>query len=207
MSTDLEQRIYSRLESVKAEIAKLEGKQEVADKLSRESAELVADADVTMKARILLEQYSEESQSQLLDRVRMLVSRGLQVIFGDEYEFEIEVSQKRKQVAADFKIRIGGAERDPLQSHGGGLVNVVAFVLRLVVVALTPGLSRTVVLDEPFAQLSAGYLESVGLFLREVCDATGIQLIIVSHEPEITAVADQAWQLRKDGTQVTLEAV
>jgi DNA repair exonuclease SbcCD ATPase subunit len=158
---------------------------------------LIAEADLTAKARMLLEGYSEEEQEALRRRVEGLVSRGLAVIFGDGYGFRVEVGQSRGQASMTFWIVTPSGERDPIDSHGGGVVNVVSFVLRVVVTALTPGLGRVLVLDEPFAQLSQEYLEPMGAFLRELVDATDIQLFIVSHEDEIVSVADNAYRLRK----------
>lgn len=157
------------------------------------------DQELTVKARVLLEQYSEIEQQQLKAKVEALCSRGLQTIFGEGYSFSIEMRMLRKQAGMEFTITRELVERDPMDAHGGGLVNVVALVLRLTIVALTPGLSRTVVLDEPFAQLSQGYIEGMGRFIRELVDATGIQLIIVSHETEIADVADQAYRLFREG--------
>lgn len=154
---------------------------------------------VTAKARMLLETYSEEEQESLRRRVEGLVSRGLSVIFGEGYGFKVEVGQSRGQASMEFKVVTPEGERAPLESHGGGVVNVVAFVLRVVIAALTPGISRTLILDEPFAQLSAEFLEPMGSFLRELVDATGLQLLIVSHEEEIAAVADKAYRIAKRG--------
>ncbi len=166
-----------------------------------------ADGKLTMHARLLLEQYSEVEQEQLKLKVEALVSRGLETIFGGSYAFRIEMKVLRKQAALEFTIVKDLVERDPLDAHGGGLVNVIALVLRLTIVALTPGLSRTVVLDEPFAQLSSGYLEGMGVFIRELVDATDMQLIIVSHEAEIADVADAAYRLyRGDDGELMVEA-
>lgn len=169
--------------------------------------EIGRDNDLTVKARVLLEKYSEDEQVQLTEKVTMLVGRGLQTIFGADYKFRIEMKVLRKQAAMEFLIESDGFTegREPMDSHGGGLVNVISLVLRLTIVALTPGLSRTVVLDEPFAQLSQGYIEGMSSFIRELVDATGIQLIIVSHEPEIADVADSRYKLMAvDGSTVIL---
>jgi DNA repair exonuclease SbcCD ATPase subunit len=171
-------------------------KQYERSRLEYESAE--EDAALTVKARLLLEQYSEIEQEQLKHKVSALVTRGLQTIFGAGYEFSIETKVLRKQAAMEFTITRELVERDPMESHGGGLVNVIALVLRLTIVALTPGLSRVVVLDEPFAQLSQGYIEGMGEFIRELVDATDIQLIIVSHEAEIADVADKSYRLTRN---------
>lgn len=164
-----------------------------------------SEAELTVKARLLLEQYSEIEQEQLKQKVSGLVTRGLQTIFGPGYAFDVQMRTLRKQAAMEFTITRDLVERDPMDAHGGGLVNVIALVLRLTIVALTPGLSRTVVLDEPFAQLSQGYIEGMGKFIRELVDATDIQLIIVSHEAEIAEVADQAYELVNSGAGLQVQ--
>lgn len=169
--------------------------------------EAEADGQLVLQARLLLETFSEEAQEALRARVEGLVSRGLQVIFGSDYGFRVEVGQSRGQAAMLFRIISADGERDPLQSHGGGIVNVVSFVLRVVVAALTPGLSRCLILDEPFAQLSNEYLEPMAEFLRELVDVTDLQLLIVSHEPEVAAVADKAYRLRKVGGRTVADAI
>lgn len=183
----------------------LDAWRESAERAEMRIVELTEDRKVTVQARLLLERFSEIEQQQLKARVESLVSAGLQTIFGEAYTFQIDVRMLRNQAAMEFTIVRDRVERDPMDSHGGGLVNVIALVLRLTIVALTPGLGRTVVLDEPFAQLSQGFLEGMGEFLRNLVDATDIQLIIVSHEPEIAEVADQAYRLYRSEGELKVE--
>jgi DNA repair ATPase RecN len=199
--------VTEKLQALRGAVSAADGQLELLGQqrdaaLSR-GAEAAVRAELTEQARMLLETYSEEEQEALRRRVDALVGRGLSLIFGEGYGFRTEVGQSRGQAAMSFKIITPEGERDPMQSHGGGVVNVVSFVLRVVVAALTPSLGRTMILDEPFAQLSTEYLDGVALFLRELVDVTGLQLVIVSHEPEIAAVADKAYRLSKvDGVTV-----
>ncbi len=198
----MEQRAQKWRDDLVRQTAELDSLRKQMQDAQLEIETLEEDGRLTVKARVLLEQYSEIEQEQLKTKVEALVTRGLQTIFGEDYQFAITMKVLRKQAAMEFTIRRDGIERDPMDSHGGGLVNVIALVLRLTIVALTPGLSRTVVLDEPFAQLSSGYIEGMSTFIRELVDATDIQLIIVSHESEIAEVADKAYRLYRgdDGT-------
>lgn len=198
VSQDLRDEVVKLSAETDAQIAQLD------EALSME-AEFTEDAEITIKARLLLETYSEVEQETLKAKVEDLVSAGLQTIFGGDYRFRIESKTLRGQAAMDFTITKGLIERDPMDSHGGGLVNIVSLVLRLVIVALTPGMGRTVVLDEPFAQVSQGYIEAVGDFCRQLVDSTGIQLLIVSHEPEIAERADQAYRLFSRDGQTMIE--
>ncbi len=197
---DLETRTTTMREDLTTQKAKLAALGDQRDEAYAVIARTEDDNEVTVKARLLLESYSELEQRVLRDKVEGLVTAGLQTIFGSGYFFAVEVKTLRGQAAMEFTVRKDGVISDPMDSHGGGLVNIVSMVLRLVIVALTPGLGRTVVLDEPFAHLSQGYIEGVSKFIRGIVDSTGIQLIIVSHEAEIAEVADQAYRLfERDG--------
>lgn len=201
----IEQRAQQWRDDLVRDTAQLNSLRDQQERAEVEITEHEADGALTVRARLLLEQYSEIEQEQLKLKVEALVTRGLQTIFGSDYTFGITMKVLRKQAAMEFTISEGATERDPMDSHGGGLVNVIALVLRLTIVALTPGLSRTVVLDEPFAQLSQGYIDGMGRFIRELVDATDIQMIIVSHEGEIADVADNAYRLFKDDGVLMIE--
>lgn len=196
------QEMRSEVVRMAAEIEALKGREYEAYKVVEETEK---DRKVTVRARLLLESYSEIEQTMLRTKVEGLVTAGLQGIFGPEYYFTVETKMLRGQAAMEFVVAKRDLVHDPMDSHGGGLVNVVALVLRLVIVALTPGLSRVVVLDEPFAQLSQGYIEPVSQFIRALVDRTGIQLLIVSHEPEIADVADAAYRLFSESGVTMIE--
>ncbi len=194
-------------EDLSIQKARLEAMTGQRDEALSVMTEIEVDDKITVQARLLLESYSELEQRVLRDKVEGLVTAGLQTIFGGGYSFSVEVKTLRGQAAMEFTVSRDGVVRDPMDSHGGGLVNIVSMVLRLVIVALTPGLSRTVVLDEPFAHLSQGYIEGVSRFIREIVDSTGIQLLIVSHEAEIAEVADKAYRLfEEDGVTMIEQA-
>lgn len=204
---DLENRVKEMGDDLAAKKAKLAALTDQRDEAYEVIAKTEEDNAITVKARLMLESYSELEQRVLRDKVEALVTAGLQTIFGQGYYFSIEIKTLRGQAAMEFTVRKRELVRDPMDSHGGGLVNIVSMVLRLVIVALTPGLSRVVVLDEPFAQLSQSYVEGVSKFIRELVDTTGIQLLIVSHEAEIAAVADKAYRLFEDDDGVTMVEV
>lgn len=72
---------------------------------------------------------------------------------------------------------------------------VVGFVLRLVVLLLTPGARRFLALDESFAHVSASYEPRVAEFLREVADKAGVQIMLVTHSNAYGDLADAKYRL------------
>jgi ABC-type nitrate/sulfonate/bicarbonate transport system ATPase subunit len=84
-----------------------------------------------------------------------------------------------------------------LEARGGGMAVVVAFLLRLVILLLTPGARRILLLDEPFAFVSAEFESRVAEFLRELCDSAGVQVIMVTHSAAYGDVADRQYRLEQ----------
>lgn len=161
------------------------------------------------RVSVFLTTFAEEAQDELQRKIEGLVTHALQTIFGEEMVFKMEQSTKRNQANVDFFIESQmGAQlvRTPvLDARGGGVAAVVGFILRLVLLVLTPGARRVLVLDETFAQVSDGYEPRVAEFLREVADKAHVQIIMVTHSAAYTDIADQVYRFRLvDGvTEVT----
>lgn len=153
------------------------------------------------RVALLLTSLGEDRQTKAQDSIEALVTRGLQAIFDETLSFHITQAVKGKTSVVDFIVRTslpdGRVVDTPvLESRGGGLAATVGFLLRLVVMLLAKddSLDNVLVLDETFAHVSDEYLPGLGDFLRQVVDKTGIQIIMVTHQPEFTDVADQVYR-------------
>ena len=92
-----------------------------------------------------------------------------------------------------------------LDAHGGGVVNVAAFVLQVIVLALTkPKLAKVMMLDESFRNVSREYLSRVAELLKKLNKITGIQFILVTHKHELAEDADKIFEVKKDENGKTI---
>lgn len=154
------------------------------------------------KAAGVLASLGEERQAATQQQIEFLVTKGLQTIFGAELSFRIEQSIKGKTPVVDFVVRTTLADgrtidTDLMSARGGGLVAVVSFLLRLVVLLLSRGKQENLlVLDESFAMLSKDYAASMAEFLRELVDKTGTQILLVTHQDQFADVADKRYEFR-----------
>lgn len=148
-----------------------------------------AEADWSRAADII-NSFDDEAGKRLKDDIERLVSHGLSSVFEEPMQFKVTSRLLRGAPSVEFTLISNGVERPILGSHGGGVAQVVGFVLRVVVVMLTPGLRPVLVLDEPFSQVSVGYRPRLADFIRELVDATPLQLILVTHDDHLPAVAD-----------------
>jgi len=170
-------------------------------------------AQIALHERVAqaLTKVREERQQLAPERVEGLVTQGLRAVFGDEgLSFHVIQGVKGGQATVEFVIRsehVAGDEAGihadapvivdtpVMDARGGGMAVVTGFLLRLVVLLLTPQARRILFLDETFAHVSEEYREPLGQFLREVCDKAGVQVVMITHDPEYAALADAAYRL------------
>jgi hypothetical protein len=170
------------------------------------------EAAVAERAAALLSSLVESEQAQVLTVVEELVTEGLQSIFGDEYEFKMLVERKRGMVTLDFRLVTTWPDRvvtTPLAgARGGGLLAVIGFVLRVVLLSVFKDRSRLMlVLDETFGQVSSEYIEPLMHFVKKLIDELGVQVVMVTHDPSWLEIADTAYRFRMSHgqTRVTKE--
>lgn len=178
--------------------------------------ELAIESEVHQQVVEILTRIGEARQESTQRQIEELVTRGLQVIFGEELSFHLVPGVRGGQAQVDFAVRSTYAPPDGMEApdrvvetpvmdaRGGGLAASVGFMLRLVVLMLTPGARRFLALDETFAHVSAEYEPALAEFLREVCDKAGVQILMVTHSDAYTDVADARYRLAlgPDGTTV-----
>lgn len=170
-------------------------------------ASLRAQAEVEQQVAMLLTALGEERQESARRQVEELVTRALQVIFADNLSFHMIQSVRANRAEVDFVIRsdYGGevVETPVMDARGGGMAAVVGFVLRLVVLLLTPGTRRFLALDESFAHVSASYEPRVAEFLREVADKAGVQILLITHSSAYSDMADVKYRLSLGSDGIT----
>jgi DNA repair exonuclease SbcCD ATPase subunit len=138
------------------------------------------------EAQILLQSISEEIQNSIHQNVASLVTKCLQTIFDRPLTFKIQFTKSRGKTEARLLFVEGSNELDPLDAEGGGVVDVAAFGLRLAALILhKPPLRRLLLLDEPFKFLSSEKREKVGYLLEELSEELDLQIILITHDPEL----------------------
>lgn len=165
------------------------------------------------QSSIVLNSIGEERQLKAQDTIEQLVTRGLQQIFDDSLSFHIVQAVKAKTASVEFVVRTtlqdGGVVDTPvMDARGGGLAATIGFLLRVVILLLKgQGKDNILILDETFAHVSDEYLEGVGEFLRELVDKTGIQIVMVTHQPVFSEYADAVYRFSTDNGKTKVETV
>jgi len=125
-----------------------------------------------------------------------MVSRGLTLVLGEQTHFTLRSKSRGGTPGLEFALEQGGVEMDIMEAKGGTIVNLVNFLLRLaVILAAQPPLRRVIVLDEAFAHVSAEYVPALAALIRQLCDETGVQIILVTHDPAFADSADVVYEV------------
>lgn len=170
--------------------------------------ELVRQVEENEQAKIVLQAIEQVQHVQLKEKVEGLVTFALRTIFEREIKFEVEFDARGHQAEARFRVR---DERDNALSirtaHGGGLLVVASFVLRVVVLlSIRPALRPLIVMDEPFGHVSEQYREKLIEFVRNMAESAGLQFLLVTHLQDLAAIGDKRYRFRLvDGVTVVGE--
>lgn len=164
------------------------------------------------QAIAVLTSIGEERQQMAQQQIETLVTHGLRTIFEEDISFHVVTSVKGKQPVVDFVVRSklddGSVVDTPVMgARGGGLAAIVGFLLRVVVLLLTPNRAPLLVLDEAFAQVSEEYEPRLVEFIRELVDRTPLQVVLVTHSHAYTDAADRVYRFSLKGGLTSVEAV
>jgi DNA repair exonuclease SbcCD ATPase subunit len=209
----LEKRIAARDREIERTIARIEALLDSRSQLEAQIKSLQEEVLVLDRAGAVLNSLGEDRQFKAQTVIESLVTRGLQEIFDDTLSFHILQTVKGKNVAVEFLVRTtlsNGVVVDTpvMDARGGGLAATIGFLLRVVILLLKNGKDKDniLILDETFAHVSDEYLEGLGAFLREIVEKTGIQIIMVTHQPQFLEYADKAYRFNLiDGRTVVEE--
>jgi DNA repair exonuclease SbcCD ATPase subunit len=201
---DFAARVRVRMEALNRELAKHEGAREsVAKALADAEArvqETGNEAEILNVVLELLHAMEGDFQRNFQRSLAGLVSEGLSQVFDEELEVRIEKSTRADMSAIHFVLIKGGEEEDLMNGQGGGYINVIAFLLRvLLILAARPLLRRLLVLDEPFAQLSEEFHPTAAEMVQALVDRLDFQVIMVTHSREYAEVADVAIKVEMKG--------
>lgn len=131
--------------------------------------------------------------------VEELVTQALQFVFGDVYSFEVESKIVRNQPEIFMYINVDGEGYSPRDEEtSGGETDVASFALRVILWAIQYDKTEpTLILDEPFRNLSRNHINQVNEMLQYLSRMLGLQIIIISHIYELAETADTVFYVRK----------
>ena len=140
-----------------------------------------AELNTMTEAQGIIQSIAQTIQQQAHRQIAEVVTRCLNAVFDDPYEFEIKFERKRGKTEAKLVFVRDGLELDdPLNEAGGGPIDVAALALRLACVLLAkPPRRRMLVLDEPFKNIRGrGNRQRVRVMLVRLAEELDVQFVM-----------------------------
>jgi len=175
-----------------------------ASKLEAEEAEARRKADVYQRCSEICKRWLEESLEKNVTSMADLATMGLRHVIKDQdLKFKIVQEAKYNRMAMKFVLEEtdanGVVEGDPLNSYGGGAAAVISLVLRLAVMSRMK-MGNLLLLDESMSWIANAYVPNAASFMRHLSERTGVNILMVTHNPEFVANAHTAYEGHKDGS-------
>ena len=146
----------------------------------------------------ILQEVADKVSTENFKKIEFLVNRALSTIFTDlRLTFKIVTEVKRGNPVYQFEIDKNGIP-GTINSLGGGIVVVVAVVLKLLFNVISNRFPL-LVLDETLSHLhSTSYVRNMSAFLREVSKEFGIPIVMVSQEDGFSEFSDTCYLMQID---------
>lgn len=123
---------------------------------------------------LFLKSCAVDIQNQIKVRVDRVVNETLK-LFWEDYNFSLVFDSITR---LEFKKK--GKVYNIFEQNGGGLLDIVAFSLRIALFSLTDR-NKIIFLDEPFKFLDNSKVKQIEELLNFICDEYGVQIIMATH--------------------------
>ena len=168
---------------------------------------LEKEVQAVLEAQVFLQLKAQQTQEKIKLRLEDIVNLALHAVFGDMYKFQLSFVLRRNKTECDIQLIENNVVMDDiLDSTGGGAGDIVSFFLRVALLVIS-GKRRLLILDEPFKGVDAERKPIALQVLKELTEDLGIQVICVTHDQKIVAIADQVIKVRKDDGKSFVEVV
>lgn len=142
---------------------------------------------------VLIEKLNKSS----IEDIEQLVTDALQYIFEEDYVFKMNPKVKRGSVTYSFTLNKNGQEiEDIFESQGGGLVQVISILMRIVTILISKKpMEKLLILDESLGMLSDEYIDNASKFFKDLGEKLGFTIVLVTHKKEFVDHADAAYRV------------
>lgn len=150
----------------------------------------------------LLQKMSEEQRKLACKKFEELGTIALQFAISPDYEMQVEMTEIRKRPSVNVYIvkKSTGVKTDPLTANGGGIVDIISIAMRIVAMQITdPVIDGPIIIDEPFKMVSKEYIPMLAEFLKKIARDFNRQIILITHNEFLAAVADQKFKVELGG--------
>jgi len=156
--------------------------------------ELEANKILHTKAVGVMDQAIQIVSANGIGKIESVVSDGLKLVFGQDYKLVIERKEGARGDSYRILVEKDGFAAPPIDTVGGGVVNVISFLLRVIMIQRFK-LAKVIVLDESMNNVSESHIAQVSKMLKALCDDHGYCILAVTHQSALAAAADKVFSV------------
>lgn len=196
--------LEEKLESFGNKLGRLQGEVDLLDKQQKTSEEDIKkykeNGENYKKAVEIVSLVQKISNEKVKESFEQIVTHALNFIYdSNDYKFELVFTKRGSLPELKFSVKTPDKDEafDPLDTDGGGTINILSFALRVVLMEISnPKTQGFILSDESFANLSSEYIENAGRFLKEVNTKMKRQIIAISHQKPLLDIADNLIEIK-----------
>lgn len=206
----------NKLNQIENYINRQEGKRDQLNELKityeKEIKEFLEELHLLEQVMILFQKTSEYARDQAKKQIENIVTKCLQYIFETNMEFRIEIEELRNKANAEFYLVNDTPDfflkTKPEQSRGGGIVDIISLALRISFMQIhKPPIEGPLVLDEPAKHVSEEFIYNLGDFLKKTSTMFNRQIIMVTHNSHLAALAENSCSIEISGTKSIVSSI
>ncbi len=166
-------------------------------------ASMEAYGQALVQAQEVVRELANQARQDFKQEVDGLVTLAVRSVFTEDFSFDLQMTTDggRLQCRPVVWETIGDVqvEYTPKDDMGGSVLDPIGFALRVVLQQFQRNPTRALfLLDEPMKNTGHGeLLTQAGRMLAEISHSVGLQLVIITHEPELAECADRAWRVTR----------
>lgn len=202
-------------------LGKKEALQTQRDTVQSFITQAITDKDLYSRCKRILEVLVRTSEHRLQHYIEPVITEGLEFVFEQGLYFHLLFATRRNQIEVDF-ILLRDRESEQLYQtyikdleqyekdlenlvkdtknilfmYGGAVNQVIALILRLIVVELLQ-IKGPVVFDEPSSAVSEEYNQRLGQLVSSLSKRFNRQIIFITHSRSLAAYADVVQEVSK----------
>lgn len=210
-SSDLSSRLTEITNNLLVSKGKRDSIRESIESLQKDIASANKDVNSLILIETYLSKFADERQAQVYRQIETVVSEGLRYVFQEDMQLEVSSKLVGSRSEVVFNLvsenEEGTLRTGIMDSRGGGVAAIVGFLVQVVLVLLTPALRPIIFLDEAFKNVSDEYQAPLGEFISDLCDRTGLQVVLVTHQPAIAETSDKRYAFSQVNGKTVIKEV
>ena len=146
------------------------------------------------KSKISVIELAKQSQQITKEHIEKIVTHALQTVYDDEFEFVMEIDQKRDQQEVKFFVKTKDNILLELRKDvtAAGVLDTVAIGLKLAIFSLDSNAEPIMFHDEPMKNLG-DFIRLGGQVLKSISKSLGIQSFIITHDDRLKEIGDKVY--------------